>query len=154
MPSLYRTADVFCLASWWEAFPLSLLEAMASGLPVVATRVGDVPVAVRDGETGLLVGPRDPAALAVALERLLADAEVRRAMGKAGRQRAVREFGARRGVQALGALYGELTGVTTPASPAGRRSPGGRSQPEHGFAEEGPDPREDASVKRLTEPNE
>jgi glycosyltransferase involved in cell wall biosynthesis len=105
MPELYGTADVFCLPSWWEAMPLSVLEAMAAGLPVVATRVGDIPRAVEDGVTGLLVPPRDPAALASALEQLLRGPEDRRAMGAAGRARVEGRFGAGPGLAAIDRLY-------------------------------------------------
>lgn len=86
MADLHRSADVFCLPSWWEAMPLSVLEAMATGAPVVATAVGDVPRVVRSGETGLLVPPRDPAALADALEELLTDRDKRRDWGHRARQ--------------------------------------------------------------------
>jgi glycosyltransferase involved in cell wall biosynthesis len=86
MPDLYRAADVFCLPSWWEAMPLSVLEAMAAGRPVVATEVGDVPRAVLPGRTGTLVPPRDPGALADALAELLADPRRRAAYGRAGRE--------------------------------------------------------------------
>ncbi len=92
MPELYRNADIFCLPSWWEAMPLSVLEAMASSLPVVATRVGDVPRAVSDGITGHLVTPKDPAELANALESLLCNLELRTNMGRAGRQRVEQHF--------------------------------------------------------------
>lgn len=87
MPELYRQADVFVLPSWWEAFPISLLEAMASGLPVIATSVGDIPTLVEDGVTGILTAPKDVDALTEALERLLADPDLRRRMGEAGRLR-------------------------------------------------------------------
>src|SRR5438445_48607 len=66
-PRRYLTTfDVFALPSRFEGFPLAIIEAMLARLPVVATRVGSVPEAVADGETGLLVGPEDPAALAAA----------------------------------------------------------------------------------------
>lgn len=83
-----RQAWVFALASWREASPNVVLEAMACGVPVVATRVGGIPELVIDGATGLLVPPRDPAALGDALLRLLSDGAVRKEMGDAGRQRA------------------------------------------------------------------
>lgn len=86
MAELHRSADVFCLPSWWEAMPLSILEAMASGAPVVATSVGDVPRVVRPHVTGLLVPPRNPVALAAALEELLTNPGKRRAWGEAGRR--------------------------------------------------------------------
>ena len=87
LPALYAQADVFCLASWWEATPLTVLEAMASGLAVVATDVGGVPQLVTHGETGLLVPPRDPRSLADAIEQLLGHDAVRAAMAEAGKRR-------------------------------------------------------------------
>ena len=75
------------LSTGSEGAPLSVLEAMAAGLPVVASAVGGVPEIVADGATGLLVPPDDAAALAAALEQLLADAALRRRLGAAGRER-------------------------------------------------------------------
>ena len=88
----YREADVFCLPSWGDAMPLCVLEAMSSGLPVVATTVGQVGSMVDDGETGTLVPPRDVDALAAALRPLLVDADRRRRFGSAGRARAEAAF--------------------------------------------------------------
>ena len=84
----YRAADVFCLPSLQEGFGIAYLEAMASGLPVVACRTAAVPEVVPDGEAGILVPPRETRALAEALIRLLADPLERRRMGEAGRRRA------------------------------------------------------------------
>lgn len=86
MPELHRSADVFCLPSWWEAMPLSILEAMATAVPVVATSVGDVPRVVLPAVTGSLVPRRDPVALADALEELLTDAAKRDEWGRKGRE--------------------------------------------------------------------
>ena len=85
MAPLYRRCSVFCLPTLAEAFGISLLQAMASGRPVVACGVGGVPEVVEDGGSGLLVPPRDPARLAEALVRLLSDAGLRREMGARGR---------------------------------------------------------------------
>ncbi|MGH2698312.1 MAG: glycosyltransferase family 4 protein [Actinomycetota bacterium] len=108
MPGLYRNADVFCLPSWWEAMPLSVLEAMASSLPVVAARVGDIPRAVSDGVTGRLVAPKDPTLLADALEPLLSDPDLRRSMGRAGRQRVEQNFDINVTCASLDRLYENL----------------------------------------------
>lgn len=93
VPDLLASADVFVLSSVSEGLPVSVLEAMAAELPVVASRVGGVPELVADGETGFLVPPRDPQALAAALERLVDDGELRRRLGAVGRVRAETRFG-------------------------------------------------------------
>lgn len=82
----YRAADIFCLPSLQEGFGIVFLEAMASGLPIVACRSAAVPEIVPEGEAGLLVPPGDPQALAGALLRLLRDPPRRRRMGEAGRR--------------------------------------------------------------------
>jgi glycosyltransferase involved in cell wall biosynthesis len=105
---------VLALPSLAEGFPNVVLEGMAAGKPVVATRVGGVPEAVVDGETGLLVPAGDPRALASAILAMLRDPVRAKAMGSAGRDRVVREFGMDRAVQAMERLYGELV-HTTPA---------------------------------------
>jgi glycosyltransferase involved in cell wall biosynthesis len=90
--SLLARSDVFVLASRSEGLPLSILEAMAAGLPVVASRVGGVPELMVDGETGLLVPTGDPDLLAAAVGRLLDDATLRRRLGEAGRARVRERF--------------------------------------------------------------
>jgi glycosyltransferase involved in cell wall biosynthesis len=108
MPAAFAEAEVFCLPSWWEAMPLSILEAMAAGLPVVATDVGDVGRAVQDGVTGYVVPAKDPQALATALEALLTDPDARRRMGAAGRERVLTSFSADVTAGEVSALYAEL----------------------------------------------
>jgi glycosyltransferase involved in cell wall biosynthesis len=88
VPALLASSDVFVLSSTSEGMPMTVIEAMAAGLPVVASDVGGLRELVDDGVTGLLVPPRDARALAAALSSLLEDAERRRAMGDAGRARA------------------------------------------------------------------
>jgi glycosyltransferase involved in cell wall biosynthesis len=82
-----QSLDVFVLPSAWEAFPISVLEAMACGIPQVATDVGGTREAVADGQTGLLCPPDDPAALADRLVTLLSDAALRERMSEASRRR-------------------------------------------------------------------
>ena len=91
MPRWYRVLDVFVAPQRWEGFGVTPLEAMASGLPVVATRVGAFPEIVVD-ETGILVEPSDVAALAAATARLLDSPERSAAIGVAGRARVMAEF--------------------------------------------------------------
>jgi len=91
---LLAAADVFVLPSTAEGLPLTVLEAMAAARPVVATRVGGIPEAVVDGETGLIVPPEDVDALTGALDALLADPERARRLGESGRRRVEAEFSA------------------------------------------------------------
>jgi glycosyltransferase involved in cell wall biosynthesis len=120
IPELLERSDVFVLSSRSEGFPVSILEAMAAGLPVVATDVGGVAEAVEDGETGLLVPAADSEALAHALERLLSDPDLRRRLGAAGRARALRLFDVPRYRAAYVELYcRELNGVAPAASRPG-----------------------------------
>jgi glycosyltransferase involved in cell wall biosynthesis len=86
LPELYRRHDVYFLPSEWEEpFSIALVEAMASGLAVIATATGGTPEIVRDGKNGLLVKARDAVALAAAAERLLDDPALRRALGRGAR---------------------------------------------------------------------
>jgi glycosyltransferase involved in cell wall biosynthesis len=92
---------------WDEPCPTVALEAMASGRPVVASRVGGLPDLVPDGVAGLLVPPRDAGALGAAVGRLLRDGELRGRMGAAAREHADR-FGARTVVDRIEAVYREV----------------------------------------------
>jgi glycosyltransferase involved in cell wall biosynthesis len=86
VPSILRNLDVFVLPSRTEGLPMALLEAMAAGLPIVATAVGGVPEAIRDGETGILVPPERPDELAGAILRLASDEALRNRLAAGGRQ--------------------------------------------------------------------
>ena len=117
---LTAAADVFALSSDWEGLPLAILEALALGTPVVSTRVGGIPDAVRHEETGLLVPPRDPEALAAALERVLDDAALREHLGRSGRAFAAAELGE----AAMAERYLEIYSSAVAARRASRRRTG------------------------------
>jgi glycosyltransferase involved in cell wall biosynthesis len=105
IPSLLARGSIFTLSSLTEGVSLTLLEAMASGLPVVATRVGGNPEVVDDGVTGLLVPPADPPLLAAALLALWGDPRKREELGRAGRARVEALFDVRNMVAAYEELY-------------------------------------------------
>jgi glycosyltransferase involved in cell wall biosynthesis len=108
VPALLETLDVVALPSWTEGLPVVLLEAMAHGRPVVATPVGGTPELVADGETGLLVPPRDPEALAEALRRVLDDPDLARRLGEAGRRRVAERFSADDQARRILAIYDDV----------------------------------------------
>jgi glycosyltransferase involved in cell wall biosynthesis len=85
-------ADIFCLPSHWEGQPIAILEAMATGLPVIVTAVGANPDVVRDGIEGIVVPPHSPEALAEAIGRLVKDPRLRRQMAGAARARVAHRF--------------------------------------------------------------
>jgi glycosyltransferase involved in cell wall biosynthesis len=107
IPEVLAAMDVVALSSITESFPNAVLEAMAAGRAVVATRVGGVPELVRDGETGWLVPPRDAQAMARRIIELAGSPSQRQAMGQAGRALAVREFSPWRMKERLEGYYEE-----------------------------------------------
>jgi glycosyltransferase involved in cell wall biosynthesis len=111
---LLACSDVVVLPSLYEGLPLSVLEAMASERPVVATAVGGTDEAVVDGETGFLVPPGDPASLADALKKVLDDPELARRLARAGKHRAETLFSARHMVEQVTAVYDDLLGTARP----------------------------------------
>lgn len=106
---LLQQGAVFVLPSHAEGVPMGVLEAMAAGLPVVATRVGGVPEMIDHGVEGLLVDRGDVEGLVQALRDLLLDAKLRRAMGAAARDRVLRQFTAQAALPPLEQMYAELT---------------------------------------------
>jgi len=112
LPRFLAGADIFVLPSRSEGFSNAVIEAMAASLPVVATRVGGNPEAVRHGMTGLLVPPEDPSALANAVLELLSDSERANAMGEAGRRLAASEFSTENTVAKVVEIYRRL--LSTP----------------------------------------
>lgn len=122
--NVLQAFDVFALPTHREAFGTAFVEAAAMGVPVIGTDVGGVPETMQAGVTGLLVPPRDPAALAAALESLLADPERRRRMGEAGREliRGQGLFSVDRAAQLVEAAYARWLGERrgrAPAAPSG-----------------------------------
>ena len=108
VPALMHAMDVFAMPSIWEGFGLVLLEAMAAGRPIVASRVATIPEVVLDGQTGLLVPAGDPLALAEALAQLANQPALAARMGEAGRERVQHQFSLEKMVGDTELLYREL----------------------------------------------
>lgn len=104
LPPYYRAADLFVFPSLSEGTPVSVMEALAAGLPVVASRVGGVPALVRDGETGCLVPPGDPSRLAEGIRSLLADEAGRASMRRAAAEEGKRHLAGPRARSVAGIL--------------------------------------------------
>jgi glycosyltransferase involved in cell wall biosynthesis len=105
VPECLAASDVFVLSSNWEGNPLAVMEAMAAGLPVVATAVGGVPELVESGQQGILVPPGDCAAFTDAMRTLLNDPEKRMAMANAAHARATAAFNVERMAQGYESIY-------------------------------------------------
>jgi glycosyltransferase involved in cell wall biosynthesis len=116
IPECLAGADAFVLSSDWEGHPLGVMEAMASGLPVIATSVGGVPEVVESGAHGLLVPAGDAEALAGAMRFLLDRPHLRAAMGEAARKRARAEFSVETMVGAYDFLYRSRLSAATGGS--------------------------------------
>jgi len=113
VPELLAAGDALVLASHWEGLPNVILEAMAAGLPVVATRVEGTSELVIEGETGYLVAPQSPADLAAGIEKLIADPVRAHAMGQRGCERAAANFSWDKMVSQYSELYRSLAGDIT-----------------------------------------
>ena len=114
IPRVLASMDLFVLPSLWEGFGLVFLEAAAARLATIGSQVGPIPEVVAEGETGLLVPPADPDALAEALRDLLTDASKRKRLGEAGRQRAASRFCLNRMVTETEEVYDEVIGHLEP----------------------------------------
>lgn len=115
--TLLAGSSVFVLASHYEGLPLSILEAMRGGLPVIASRVGGIPELVVDGVNGRLVPPDDPEALAAAMTELADDPTLRQRMGQASRERFETRFSMDRLRDRVTAAYNALIRASPPAVP-------------------------------------
>ena len=110
VPQTLARMDVFAMPSTWEGFGVAALEAAAMELPVVASNVHGIPDVVDDGVTGILVQPKDVAALSNAILRLLRDADERHRMGRAGREMVAARYSWPDNARKMAALYDELLG--------------------------------------------
>jgi glycosyltransferase involved in cell wall biosynthesis len=108
IPDVLNAMDIFVLSSDWEGNPLSVMEAMASGLPVVSTAVGGVPDLLANGKEGFLQPPGDVQGLAKSMAFLLNSAEARQSMGAAAARRTKENFDVSRMVQSYERLYEDL----------------------------------------------
>jgi D-inositol-3-phosphate glycosyltransferase len=124
LPALLRSADVVVCVPWYEPFGIVPLEAMACGVPVVASAAGGLVDTVVDGVTGLHVPARDPDRLAAAVATLLADPGRRAVLGRAGARRARRRYGWDRIARSTLEVYGGL--ATGAAHPAGKSAVAGQ----------------------------
>lgn len=107
---LLGASDIFVLPSFSEGLPLSVLEGMAQGLPIVATTVGGIPEVVTQNQEGILVPPKDAQALADALAQVVQNSELRRTLGQAGKQRVTSEFTFAKMLDAYDAVYNNVLG--------------------------------------------
>jgi len=121
VPRLLQAADAFLLSSISEGIPLTLIEAMATGLPIVATQVGGVVEVLDDGTSGLLADAGDDVKLASHLSQLCADKQLRERMGRAGQQQALRQFAADDMHARYRDLYGRMTDTVVVESGSTRR---------------------------------
>jgi glycosyltransferase involved in cell wall biosynthesis len=111
VPEWLAAADINVLPSFYEGLPLTILEAMAAGLPTVASRVGGIPEAIEDGVSGLLLSPGDPRQLAYALSLLLKNTATAARIGRAARERVLRSFAFEQQVSNTEKMYLDLCGA-------------------------------------------
>ncbi len=107
-PSVLAAMDIFLLPSYWEGFPVSILEAMQAGVPVIATHVGGIPEMIRDGQDGLLISPKSPEAIAQAVNRLANDFALRATLARSADAHFQSSFTIDTMVQRMSKLFIEL----------------------------------------------
>jgi glycosyltransferase involved in cell wall biosynthesis len=112
--ALLSAMDVLVFSSLWEGLPVALLEGMAAGLPIVATKVGGIPSVVQDGTTGILVSPADAVELANGILGLLRSDQLAKQMGTAGQQRVRAKFSEREMAERITGLYTRLLAGEAP----------------------------------------
>jgi glycosyltransferase involved in cell wall biosynthesis len=110
MPVILRAADLFVLSSRWEGCPMVVLEAMALGVPIVATGVGGVPELVLHNETGLVVAPENPNEMAAAMFDLLSNREKAYCLARAGQDRLIKHFSVQTSADCLAKMYEQIVG--------------------------------------------
>ncbi|MBD3268162.1 glycosyltransferase [bacterium] len=106
---VYQAIDLTVLTSGNEGLPVTIIESLSAGKPVVATRVGGVPELVEDGKTGFIVEPRNPQSIADGLKKALADIEKTKGMGKQAQEETIAKFSSRRLIRDMETLYEELS---------------------------------------------
>jgi glycosyltransferase involved in cell wall biosynthesis len=121
VPGFLNELDVFVMPSTWEGFGVAAAEASAAGLPVVATNVYGIPDVVRDSETGILVPPKDPGALAKAVGRLVGDPRLRARLGAAGREYVAKHYDWTENAQQMASIYERLLSGRPARQPRSRR---------------------------------
>lgn len=107
-PSVFAALDIFLLPSDWEGFPVSILEAMQAGVPIIATRVGGIPEMIRDGQDGLLIPPRSPEAISLAVNRLARDFALRATLARSADAHFQSSFTIDTMVQRMSKLFSKL----------------------------------------------
>lgn len=105
---VFAAMDIFLLASDWEGFPVSILEAMQAGVPIIATQVGGIPEMIRDGEDGLLIPPQNPRAIAEAVHRLATDFALRAALVRSADARFQANYTVQSMAERMAHLYREV----------------------------------------------
>jgi D-inositol-3-phosphate glycosyltransferase len=128
LPYFYSASDVFVSTPWYEPFGMTPLEAMACARPVIGAEVGGIKYTVRDGETGYLVPPRDPDALAERLETLLGSPELLESMGRRALERATELFTWERVAKSLAAAYQAMLAPAASAAGDPARQPGDKDE--------------------------